>query len=293
MKRAAKDHLGNIYNSTEEMLKHYNISLSMYYRRKNAGMELKDILTTPAIGKDRLEERRGFKLLATGDYLSRYKDERGCYFDHVGNKFAELQDMCDAYGIEQALFNGRMRRGWPLDKALTVGGKPKSVIVGTAYMVFGVCYPDIKSICKEYGITYNYSAQAHNDDIEAWISSRALIRYKGKVYKTITELAGAYGLDDDIFHSRLHRGWTLERTLSEPIREGKTGKPCKDHNGKTYSSLSEMLRHYNVPRNAYESRLERVWCQKCALETPVKSNRQNSKISNMYVIELIRKEGVG
>ena len=50
-----------------------------------------------------------------------------CY-DHLGNKFPSVAAMCKHYNIARPSFDSRIKKHWPLEKALTVPVKHVTVI---------------------------------------------------------------------------------------------------------------------------------------------------------------------
>lgn len=68
----AKDHLGNVYRSMDEMCKKYGITKNKLNYRLRAGWSLKDALT---------------------------KGNKSNVKDHLGNSFDSVEDMCNSYNI--------------------------------------------------------------------------------------------------------------------------------------------------------------------------------------------------
>ena len=68
----AKDHLGNVYKSMDEMCRKYKITKNKLNYRLRAGWSLKDALT---------------------------KGNKSNVKDHLGNSFDSVQDMCNTYNI--------------------------------------------------------------------------------------------------------------------------------------------------------------------------------------------------
>lgn len=92
-----KDHLGNSYPSREAMCKAYGIDIGVYWSRLSRGLGLEETLTTP-IGKL----------------------NSSCCTDHLGNKYASVEEMCKAYNIKSSVYFNRVMRGMSIKNALTV-----------------------------------------------------------------------------------------------------------------------------------------------------------------------------
>lgn len=106
-----KDHLGNEFISLKEMLKHYDLDRSNYYRRKERGWSLEKILTT--------------KKATTGRASEKYKEKHHKkHYDHLGNEYNSVDEMCKYYGIGRTTYIYRMNHDWPLKYALTIPENP-------------------------------------------------------------------------------------------------------------------------------------------------------------------------
>ena len=96
------DHLGNEFKSLSQMLKHWGISLATYYNRTHKeGLSMEEALTKPIAKTYSFQE----------------------VTDHLGNSFPTKSEMSAHWGISKSTFDGRLRRGWSLEEALT--GKRK------------------------------------------------------------------------------------------------------------------------------------------------------------------------
>lgn len=74
--------------------------------------------------------------------------------------------------------------------------------------------------------------------------TRNIVSYKGKQYKTFSEMAKDYGLDMKNFDKRVKRGWTLEEALEIPTKRKQQilNVQMYEYNGKLYSvkELSQL-----------------------------------------------------
>lgn len=77
------------------------------------------------------------------------KKNRVC-MDHKGRRFACKTAMLQHYGVDTSSFNGRLNRGWSLEKALTVPVKRHGV-----YDHIGKFYVSVTQMCYAYGIYTN------------------------------------------------------------------------------------------------------------------------------------------
>ena len=91
--KIAEDHLGQQFNSTQEMCDFYKIPLKAFYWRRVRGWDLKAALTTPIT-----------KVVK----------------DHLGHEFSSIKEMCAYWQITTGAFYSRKKTGLDLEKILTV-----------------------------------------------------------------------------------------------------------------------------------------------------------------------------
>lgn len=150
------DHLGKEFKTEKEMAKHWGISLEVYKGRRRSGWSLEKSLTTPTRSVREPVKYRDFKgrvfssaksmakeykvssttllrMLDDGkstEEVTRFLSQRVVQrrkgvtcSDHLGNSFPTKSEMSAHWGISKSTFDGRLRRGWSLEEALT--GKRK------------------------------------------------------------------------------------------------------------------------------------------------------------------------
>lgn len=95
-----KDHIGQSFPSVEAMCLYYDIPMVTYMFRRTQGWDLREALTTPV-----------------GAFQKR------TVFDHMGQKYESVDAMCRHYRVAVSTFKDRIKKGWSLEKALTVGAQ--------------------------------------------------------------------------------------------------------------------------------------------------------------------------
>lgn len=146
------DHLGKEFKTEKEMAKHWGISLEVYKGRRRSGWSLEKSLTTPTRLVREPVKYRDFKGRVFSSAKSMAKEykvssttllrmldggkstEEVTHFlsqrvvqtrrgvtcsDHLGNSYHTKSEMLKQWGMSKSTFDGRLRRGWSLEEALT------------------------------------------------------------------------------------------------------------------------------------------------------------------------------
>lgn len=95
------DHLGNVFESKDDMLKYHGISYATYSHRKKLGMPLEDCLKNENL----------HVVMRT---------------DHKGNRFRSLKDMLEYWNSTNGIFASKIKKGYSIKDALTIIGKRRS-----------------------------------------------------------------------------------------------------------------------------------------------------------------------
>lgn len=91
-----KDHKGQQFKSTEDMVKHYGITRTAYNQRlRKLKWSLEKTLTTPVRNRRKVIE------------------------DHKGNTYQTIDELAGTYGITKGVYWARLKLGWSLEKTLT------------------------------------------------------------------------------------------------------------------------------------------------------------------------------
>ena len=85
-------------------------------------------------------------------------------------------------------------------------------------------------------------------------------------------MAEEYGISFYNYAKRMKRGWSLERTLTTPVKTKPLEIPVTDHKGKKYPSQSAMARAYGIQDSTLRIRLRYGWSLEKALTAPVGSS---------------------
>ena len=186
--------------------------------------------------------------------------------DHLGNRFKTQKEMAEHWGVPLNTYIHRKHQGWSLKDILSTPVKRKEVYKDHKGRVFS----SIRELCATYKTSENTLLRLkdeYNTFEEATHfldnrSKKVIKDHLGNVYPTIDAMANYYGIKPASLHSRLHKGWVLERALTTPVnpalvRKTKQIKEYTDYRGRVFSSLSEIAKEYGISQSAFRMRMKK------------------------------------
>ena len=203
--------------------------------------------------------------------FEQYKGKNGCYVDHLGNYYSKVTTMAECWGVQPRALTARISYGYTLEEALMYNCKVDKPKKDTSVVwVFGEPFPDYRAVDRAYGFVEN-TLSRHKDDLERYLMELDYYFIDGKLYRTSTALAMAYGLAQSTVYGRLLRGWTLEQAVSS-IKGSAGRKPSTyvDHLGNEYDGFYKMLYAYGITTGCYYGRKKKGWSLEQILTTPMK-----------------------
>lgn len=111
--------------------------------------------------------------------------------------------------------------------------------------------------------------------LERIVSKGKCIEFRGKVYKSYSELSRDYGFSLAYLSKWLSKGLSLE----EIVANYKGKKAIGDHLGNKYSCLGDMLNCRGISLKTYKSRLNNGWSLDKILTTPTEEKKSCSTFS--------------
>lgn len=116
--------------------------------------------------------------------------------------------------------------------------------------------------------------------------------FRGKWYKSCSEMCRAYGINSSLLRKRMEAGWNLEEALTGDMHK------VYDHTGIGYKSVEAMCRAWGVTSSVYRDRLNNGSTLEDALTRRTKSGYGCRKCidteGNEYrsISEMCREHGV-
>jgi len=195
-------------------------------------------------------------------------------YDHLGNKYKSIREMCEKYNISYSAYITRINSGWELERALTYPKRMK-FIDGVDHL--GNRYANMELMCRAYNtspVDFIYRiTQGWNirDALTTPLTDAEINKeYKGNIVKDhlgnkfqgISSMCRYYDISELTFITRTNAGWSLKDTLTTPVvnkNKPTHMKECKDHLGNSYKSVVAMCKHYNISTAYYYTGLKLGW----------------------------------
>lgn len=242
--KTCHDHLGNIYESKATMCCKYGIPRNVFHRRIKEGWSLEKALTTPP---------------------SRKNGQGRVIYDHKGNPYSSVAEMCNAYHIDFAMYGSRIRMGWSLEKALTT--PPEIVTIGKKECVdhLGNHFKSQAEMMRHWGVTKDQlrSRIELGWTLEQILTTPKRIPHKhpckdhlGNEWDSLDAMLSHYGVASTIFKRRLN---VMHLSLEEAL----TGRSlhnvsCTDHLGNQFNTVEDFCIYWNLPTNMYHYRTKKL-----------------------------------
>lgn len=205
------DHLGNKFNSIDDMCKHWGITVKAYKNRRDSGWSLEKRLTIPIKDTQVAQECVDFK----------------------GNVFPSIKRMAEEYGINPTNILYHVKKGkTPAEalKYLLTNGKAALNVQDH----LGNYFSSYKEMADYHGINVDTLRDRLKGgaSIEESLSDKLRInkkisknakKYKdhlGNFYSSKSKMAENYGVSMSTFCNRLQRGWSLEEALTGKKKKG-------------------------------------------------------------------------
>ena len=193
-----------------------------------------------------------------------------------GKTFKSINEACRYHNVSSSNVNRRLNDGWSIEEAFGFvkrkNSKYKDIILE------GVYYESIKEACRWYLLDYDNVKNRLNR--LGWTLEEAFelverdkenkgtskpITIKDKTFKSFKEACRYYKLNSSIVSGRLKTGWSIEEAFGLVIKKDGGYKPVTV-DGKTFRSVGEASRYYNVDYDKARKRINSGWTNEEAFE---------------------------
>lgn len=225
-------------------------------------------------------------------------------YDHQGNVFKAIDEMCKYWNISKRTYESRISKGMTVEKALITPCRTYKVKDHT-----GREFNNLDEMCKHWNISKSFYARRiklgmtveealttsyprqHSStllkEISKQIKNNRLIDHLGNEYSSLELMCAKYGIEPKLFMSRIKSKWSVERALTEIPRNKKR---------KRWASIKEQANKNGISSGALYSRLARGMSVEEATSKPLqhKTNSEYSYNGKCYnsLTELCREYNV-
>lgn len=179
---------------------------------------------------------------------------------YKGVEYSSKTALFKKLGLSTSVMSRRLKNGMSLEEAI------KTPIISCFKKVVykDVEYPSLKALGEAFGIpmdivhSRNENGWSIEQIVETPVASKPnelMLVYKGKEY-TCVELAKKAGLTRETLYDRVKAGWSVEDAVKTPLTEHSISI---EFEGKTFPSLCELARAYNVLEGTLISRRNKGW----------------------------------
>ena len=252
--KTCKDHLGNEYQSIASMCCAYGIPRNVYHRRIKDGWDLEKALTT------KINRRNGLGRII---------------YDHKGNSYTSVGEMCNAYGIDYAMYGSRIRQGMSLKDALETS--PEQITIGKKTCVDhkGNTFKSQAEMMRFWGVTKDqmrsrielgWTLQQILESPEHQSHKKPCVDHLGNEWDSQEEMLAHYGIHPTKFRHRLRvQGLSLAEALSPNSHHM---NQITDPKGVTFECEADMCKYWNVPTSSYYHWMNKYKDIKIAITRP-------------------------
>jgi hypothetical protein len=204
----------------------YGIDHSVVISRRRSGWKMLKAVTTPVQSADRS-------------------------VTVSGQTYRSVSAAVEALGMRYSTVWYRLQKGWGIERAFTEAVNTRASSNARALTVGGKRYRSMAAAAAAFGLDRRV---VHDRIQEGWPIKRALstpvrsvgaghpVTVKGTRYPSILAAASAHGQPLEMVYSRLRRGWTIERSMSEPPLAPGGHPHTVRFQGRSYESLDTAAR---------------------------------------------------
>lgn len=184
------------------------------------------------------------------------------YYDHLGNKFKSLTDLCKAYNITRYNYRDRKNQGWTLEEILTTNLNMHQRLHYKNDELIQICKKNNLSIDTvksrlQKGVPYDI-AISQKPIPKGANSKKSQTDHKGNKFNSIKEMCKFWNIEYHIFVRRISCGKTIEEALTTPVKQRrKQSDHIYDIFGNEFNSTVDIDKCYHLPAGTYKQRMQR------------------------------------
>lgn len=194
-----------------------------------------------------------------------------CY-DHLGNKFKSLTDLCKAYNITRYNYRDRKNQGWTLEEILTtdLNMHQRLHYKNNELIKRHRKNNELIQICEKNNLSVDTVKSRLQKEVpyDIAISQKPIPRganskksqtdHKGNKFDSIKEMCKFWNIEYHTFVRRIGYGKTIEEALTTPVKQRrKQSDHIYDIFGNEFTSMVDIDKCYHLPAGTYKQRIQR------------------------------------
>lgn len=286
---------GHKFRTMQEMCDFYGVNKNTYRKRLECGWtveealgivhkELKTCRSITVKGIQFNKKKDACAYFGVNQVTVKYRLRNGKSLDEAfapvgqynpivveGVQYKNIKDASLHYNIKSEVVRARLYMGWPIDKAF----KTPVRSCRRPVCIEGKMFASTKEACEYYDINYSTVKYRLNKD---WTIEEALelipkkdkfigpVTVGDKNFKSYCEACKYFNIRKEVVKYRLRRGWTIEEAFGAKVRPRTQYETIKIKD-KTFNSLAEACKFYDILKNTVRYRLKHGWSIEDALCT--------------------------
>lgn len=175
--------------------------------------------------------------------------KEGQRIEYQGKEYISHRELCRELDIPLSPFSHKFYRTQDVEES--IAWARETAEKSRKLFLWGKQYQSLTEIAQTFGLNASclctrYRATKELEETVKELLEKETIFYKGIEYSGLTELAVTHGFDVTMVWDRLKYGFTLDRALTQPIRELNRPELEVEYQGERYPNKSCLLRCFGI-----------------------------------------------
>lgn len=173
----------------------------------------------------------------------------GQRIEYQGKEYISHRELCRELGIPISPFSHKFYRTQNVEES--IAWAREAAEKNKKLFLWGKQYQSLSEIAQTFGLNASclctrYRATKELEEIVKDLLEKETIFYKGIEYSGLTELSVAHGFDVIRVWDRLKYGFSLDRALTQPIRELNRPELEVEYQGEKFPNKSCLFRYLGI-----------------------------------------------
>lgn len=203
------------------------------------------------------------------------------FIEFRGRDYTSYSNLARRYGVSHNTLFKNLKEGKSLEEIISKYENSKIVDH------LGKEYRTEKEMYESWGIPRNAYAGRKGagwslkdiltTPVKDRKSSNSWVDFNGKRFTSITAMCKEYGVSRSSVTLYMRKGMSPGEAIKEMLKRRDSSSEVKDHLGNTFSSVTNMLKHWGVFGSTFRYRMENGWSLEEALTSKNLYKRKSNK----------------